>query len=740
MARTYDWHFPLPRTHTGMLQGNGVMGTMIWGGGGVLNVTIGRADFWDHRGGMEWTETMSFQRIRKCLDAGDSERLAALFASSPAPEGHPMRPSVIPIGRLEMDFGSEATLTTGTLDTDSGAVTVKVRSGGRTGTVAFALDMDNPVAAVSFTGIAPPKIRRVPAWKYVGDHLKEIRFEPPEMFAAKSLMGWVQERPADPALCLGYRKVGKELYLATAYGDDARQARAAASALIDECAGAGRSAIQKRANSWWSRHWKRVPAIDIPNDRLAFIYNYGMYKFAGLTNPDGIAATLQGPWIEEYQMPPWASDYHFNINVQMCYWPAYHGNCLEHLRPLFEMVKSWTPTLRHNAKMFLGIDDGLMLPHAVDDRGVCMGGFWAGSLDHGSTAWVAQMMYRYYRYTMDEQFLRETAWPFMVGAMRVYEEMLERNGETFELPVSVSPEYHSQAGMAGGRNASFQFACIHRLCEDLLEAADALGETPRPIWREIQQKCPKASLIGEDGAPRIAIWEGTDLEVSHRHHSHLAGIVPFDVLDVSDPKWSAIVSNSMNHWVLRGTGLWSGWCVPWAAMLHAHLGQGGAAEMLLESWERAFTNEGHGTLHDVHITGFSLMGSRYHGCPPAVGGGRTEIMQMDAGMSATAAVQEMLLHTRRGVTHVFPAVPERWRDASFEDMRTDGAFLVSASLKGGRVDRIAVDSPKGGVLKLANPWQGKARISRAGKTAKALAGRVLRIPTVKDDRLHITPA
>jgi hypothetical protein len=26
MPRTLDWRFPLPRTHTGMLQGNGVLG------------------------------------------------------------------------------------------------------------------------------------------------------------------------------------------------------------------------------------------------------------------------------------------------------------------------------------------------------------------------------------------------------------------------------------------------------------------------------------------------------------------------------------------------------------------------------------------------------------------------------------------------------------------------------------------------------------------------------------------
>ena len=59
---------------------------------------------------------------------------------------------------------------------------------------------------------------------------------------------------------------------------------------------------------------------------------------------------------------------------------AFHGNALAHLRPLFTMIGGWTETLRHNARVFLGIDDGLMLPHAVSDKGVCIGGFWSGSL------------------------------------------------------------------------------------------------------------------------------------------------------------------------------------------------------------------------------------------------------------------------------------------------------------------------------------------------------------------------
>ena len=79
MDRTYDWHFPLPRTHTGMLQGNGTLGAMIWGEGNVLRLTLNRADFWDHRGGLPWVERMSYAAIGDLLARGDEAGLRALF-------------------------------------------------------------------------------------------------------------------------------------------------------------------------------------------------------------------------------------------------------------------------------------------------------------------------------------------------------------------------------------------------------------------------------------------------------------------------------------------------------------------------------------------------------------------------------------------------------------------------------------------------------------------------------------
>jgi hypothetical protein len=734
MARTYDWYFPLPRTHTGMLQGNGTMGVMIWGEGSILRVTVGRADFWDHRGGLHWHEGINYNRIRVALESGSDEELNDLFGAHPKP-GEPAWPSVLPIGRLEIDFGAGARLVKGTLNLDDGTAVVRVKKSGKTHEVLLALDMADPLLGIEFPkGLAPAEIRRVTTWDYVGERLASISFQPPEMVDAPELTGWTMRPPADQPLCVGYRMKDRRLYLTAAIGDDPQ---AAAGVVLDRMFVAdGFKGVLKRSRAWWRSYWKTVPEVDLPNERLQFLHDYGMYKFAGLTNPDGVPATLQGPWIEEYQMPPWSSDYHFNINVQMCYWPAYHGNRLEHLRPLFEMVRSWTDVLQHNANVFVGIDDGLMLPHAVDDRCTTIGGFWAGSLDHGCTAWVAQMMYRYYRYTMDREFLRDVAYPFMVGAMRVYEEMLEADGDRLALPVSVSPEYRSMKTESWwGKNASFQLACLHRLCEDLLDAARELGIEPNPRWLEIRDKTPRACLITSDGEEQIALWEGVDLEISHRHHSHLAGITPFDVFALDAPEMKPILQNSMHRWIFRGPGLWSGWCVPWAAMLHLRFDKADAAELLLEAFQRVFTNVGHGTLHDADVDGLTLMGRSYLGKNPA----RGELMQMDGGMSCTAAIQEMLLHTRRGVNHLFAGAPKRWRKASFKHIRTDGAFLVSAKYEAGEVTRVKVESPAGGVFKLANPWDAPVTVQRKGKETERVEGKVLEIATDPGETLVIKP-
>jgi alpha-L-fucosidase 2 len=690
MTLQHTWTFPLPRTHTGPLLGNGTFGVMAWGEGNQLRLTLGRADWWDRRSGRPWTEAMAYTRIRALLEANDESGIRALFSEAPKAPGLPSRPSVLPVGRIDLVLPTPLTLDTATLDFETARLTIRLKTpSGPAGEMILDVAPDAPLLRVALDPAAPaPTVELVPAWRFVGEHLASISFTPPQIGPD----GWVQTTPADETLTVAVRRAAGEIRVA---------------AVLDGRPEAALAADPSSGSSWWHNYWMRVPVIDVPNERLRFLYGYGMYKFAGLTAPQGTAATLQGPWIEEYQMPPWSSDYHFNINVQMCYWPAYSAGLVEHLDPLFRMIERWLPRLRENARLFAGVDDGYLLPHAVDDRGGIIGAFWTGTIDHACTAWVGKMMFDAWRHTGDDAFLRRLVFPFLAGTMRVYEAMMDRAPDgSLVLPVSVSPEYRGAAMNAWGRNASFQLAACHWLAEALETAAARLGEPVRPFWGEVRARLPLASLHGTGPKEQIALWDGLILEESHRHHSHLAGISPFDTIDLDDPAWAARIAASADTWVHRGMGLWSGWCMPWAAMLNSRLGNPDAAELILEIWERVFTNEGHGTLHDVAFNGFSLIGRKGYMHTRA-----GEIMQMDAGMAVTAAILDGLAHARRGILHVFAGAPARWKRCGFRGIHVGDGFSVSAEREDGRVTRLSVHSARGGVLRLRNPWQdGRARI------------------------------
>lgn len=704
MQEYYDWDFPLPRVHTGMLLGNAVTGVMIWGEGNILRLTLGRADLWDHRGGMSWRTGHNLGNIRNLLESNDEPGLRALFAAEPAGAGQPSRPSIIPVGRLELNLPNGSQLQRGRLFLRTGAIEITYTHESRPHILRLALCYSRELLSVRLPAKQHIAVRDLPAWLTLGDTLANIGFSPAQLIDAGEFAGWQQDFPADPGLCVLHQLRPAELLVALARTPQGQAGQVHANIRALLC-GANANDIERSASTWLETYWKQVPHLDLPDDNQTFLYNYGMYKFAGLSRPEGVAATLQGPWVEDYQLPPWSNDYHFNINVQMCYWPAFRGNHLEHLVPLFELIFSWEERLKENARAFAGVADGRMLPHAVDDRCTSMGGFWTGIIDHACTAWVAQMMYDYACFKPDMDFLRTRALPFMRGTFEVYAAMLEKDGGKYRLPVSVSPEYGGAQMSAWGQDASFQLAAIHRLCENLLSATDALGQAADPRWRDILNNLPPYCLTGQDGRARIALWKGQDLEESHRHHSHLAGLYPFDSIDTAEPSHAAIVENSIRHWIYKGMGLWSGWCIPWASILHGRLGNGDMAALLIDIWRKTYTNSGHGTLHDPDFPGLSLLGK-----PPCGVHDRPEIMQMDAGMGITAAIMENLLHERRGIHYLFRGIPQSWRNCAFRGIRARGGMLIDAALVNGQVNSVGIRACADGTIRLADPFRDKAII------------------------------
>ncbi len=286
------------------------------------------------------------------------------------------------------------------------------------------------------------------------------------------------------------------------------------------------------------------------------------------------------------------------------------------------------------------------------------------------------MMYDYADYTGDVDFLRNIAFDFMQGAFNVYYAMMEEVDGRLSMPVTISPEYRGSDTNAWGADASFQLAACHRLVRNLIAAAEVLGEKPDEKWLLVSEKLPQACLapfvkdwgenmpIKVEGEQEIALWDGVCLNGSHRHHSHLAGICPFNTLDPESPEWAAIVRNSIARWVGKGMSGWTGWCVPWASSIQVRLDNPQAANTLLKLWHASFVNPGGCSTHDAV----------YHGVFQFCG--RPDIIQLDGTMGALSAIQDMLLHDRCGVLHLFAGVV---CGASFENMPAPGGFVVSAS-------------------------------------------------------------
>lgn len=660
-ASVMEWEYPrLGCCHEGMAFADGVTGVLVWGAEDTINLTIGRADLWDHRGGYSWQSSQSYTNIVALVASGDKEKLLGLFKKDSPPNwGGRYNPYMLPLGRIVVKVPGQ-TLVKGFLDTSTGLGTLEFSSGVK---ARLAMSKASRAFVIKFPDGVAFDVKTLPSTELpVWETLKNRGFEKAKIFSSRSKSGvaggFTWRLPADSPVWLGWRNDGGSLAVATGRGETVRAINC------------GYAEVAAQATEYWRSFWRKGARINVPDGFIQEIFDYAMYRFGAMTDPDGVAAGLQGPWLEDDALVPWCGDYHFNINVQECYSPAYRGGHFANLMPLFKMVLSWRPLLNENAKKFAGIDNGYVLPHSVDDRGVCIGGFWTGTIDHASTAWVAAMMFKYVRYSRDVGFLRNGAYDLMKGAMNVYLAMMEEREGKLSIPLGPSPEWGAaDVRKAVGRDPSFQLAAAHRLARDLIAAAELLGESPDPRWLDVENRLPSYTA----GPGGIQLFEGQPFVWSHRHHSHMAGMYPFNTLAGKDGRIDDVVVQTYETWVEKGTGLWSGWCVPWASILHTHVGNPDAAVFALRAWRTFFNNPGHASLHDAYRRGFSLLTSR------------PKIMQMDGQCAAATAVMEMMVHEVGEKVEFFRGCPDAWKNVSFENLALSDGRRVSGKRVDGKI-------------------------------------------------------
>ena len=264
--------------------------------------------------------------------------------------------------------------------------------------------------------------------------------------------------------------------------------------------------------------------------------------------------------------------------------------------------------------------------------------------------------------------------------MRGYEEMLQ----DFNIPLAISAEYAASNGdlnCIAGRNPSYQLAAIRKLAAILLETSAVLQKEPRPVWKQILEKVPHYTVTnGYDSysgklEKRIAIWEGQDLDVCHRHHSHLGAVWPFDSLpETFDEEMGEILSNSIDHWISMGIGKWSEWCIPWANIIYTRMGLNEAPMQLFNIWREIFINEGLCTVYLPRM--LSLIAHRRHDI--AKPKEDSEVMQLDGCGGFLDAFTQMCAYTRFDKLHLFKGMPQKWKKVSVSNLLLPGGGRLTA--------------------------------------------------------------
>ncbi|MDZ4197649.1 MAG: glycoside hydrolase N-terminal domain-containing protein [Kiritimatiellia bacterium] len=406
---------------------------------------------------------------------------------------------------------------------------------------------------------------------------------------------------------------------------------------------------------------------------LALLYfEYGRYLLCASSARASWPAHLQGKWNESLA-PPWQSDYHLNINLQMNYWPAEAagmGTCVE---PLLRFLERMIPPGRKAAADLYGCR-GVWFPLQTDASGRATPEAYGWAVWIGAAAWMAQHFWWRYLYSMDADELQARAYPFFKEVAAFYEDYLVEDGSGgLQIVPSQSPENRFVGGgplpVSLGISSTLDILLARDAFDYAIRSSEILARDPdlRERWRDLQNRLPQLK-IGRHGQLQEWNEDFEEAEPAHRHVSHLYGLFPGDRLDPErTPELWRAAEISLSRRLAAGGGH-TGWSRAWTACLFARL------RRPAEAWEhltRLIADFATDSLLDLH--------------PP-------HIFQIDGNFGGVAAVLEMLLQSQGEELSLLPALPPEWPSGRVTGLRARGGLTIGMEWRSGRLTRATIEA------------------------------------------------
>ncbi|HFI0239490.1 TPA: glycoside hydrolase N-terminal domain-containing protein [Streptococcus suis] len=422
-------------------------------------------------------------------------------------------------------------------------------------------------------------------------------------------------------------------------------------------------------------------------------FQFGRYLMitSSRDGKNALPANLQGVW-NAVDNPPWNSDYHLNVNLQMNYWPVYSTNMAETAIPLIKYIDDMRYYGRIAAKEYANVvsnegeENGWLAHTQATPFGWTTPGwsyYWGWS--PASNAWIMQNVYDYYKFTKDEEYLRSTIYPMLKETAKFWNSFLHYDQES-DRWVS-SPSYSPEHGTITIGN-TYDQSLVWQLFHDFMEAAKILN-TDQELVDQIKVKFEKLKPLHINSEGRIKEWYEEDTskftaahrgQPGHRHVSELVGLFPGTLFSKDTPEYLEAAKATLNH---RGDG-GTGWSKANKINLWARLLDGNRAHRLLSEQLKSSTLT---NLWDTH--------------PP---------FQIDGNFGATSGMTEMLLQSHSGYIALLPALPDAWASGQVTGLMARGNVQVDMSWANKNLDKVRLLSNKGGQLIIDYPNVETARV------------------------------
>lgn len=477
---------------------------------------------------------------------------------------------------------------------------------------------------------------------------------------------------------------------------------------------------------------------NIPTNQLIDEYRKGNYstymevlafqygRYLSIAGSRGILpSNLVGLWT--VGPSAWNGDYHFNVNLEMNYWPVYVTNLAECGTTLIDYVDSLRKPGELTAEMVHGITDatknhnaftfhtqsnifGMTSPADAQEYG------WNPS----GAAWIMQNIWQYYEFTQNEEYLKTVIYPIMKEATQFWDAYLweskyqkiddETSPYNNQNRVVVAPSVSAEQGPTVN-GSTYDQSLVWELYKETIAAGKIVGEDDKLItkWQQTMQKLDPININEtggikewyeetrvktENGHHHSYAKAGDLAEVAvpnsgwnighpgeHRHASHLVGLYPGTLINKENKEYmdAAIVS-------LEERGYYStGWSKANKVNLWARAGQGDKAYKVLNNLIGGNSSGLQYNLFDSHGSGGG--DTMLNGSP---------IWQIDGNYGLTAGVAEMLVQSQLGYTQFLPAIPKAWENGSVKGLKVRGNFTIGETWKNGLATTftVAYEGPK----------------------------------------------